>query len=318
MSSPTFLAGSVLLGSVFNWGLLGALSIQVYIYVLAFPKDSKYMKTLVGWVFLLDLIHTAFATHFAWYFLVEGKTDRIGGIAVPPLSSLISISVQMFFVWRIWKLAALHKIIHFAVMGLIAVTAILSLIGAWWASVMENLSPSLIPQISSTNVPLTLWVAAGVICDTMITTTIVIQLLRRRSGNIFSYKTNQIVHRAIRMTIETGAVTAAVLIATWAKGGNSAVSGVEFLLGFPVSKLYSNSLLASLNARAPVFQMGFNDVMTSGTSFWNADSPSTNIQTADQSHIQLGDLNGGDSALFGYKNGITVTKSSRTENRSPC
>ena len=91
------------------------------------------------------------------------------------------------------------------------------------------------------------------ICDTMITTTIVIQvcihvlffdcvqevideaffscqLLRRRSGNIFSYKTNQIVHRAIRMTIETGAVTAAVLIATWAKGGNSAVSGVEFLL----------------------------------------------------------------------------------------
>ena len=88
--------------------------------------------------------------------------------------------------------------------------------------------------------------------------------------------------------------------------------------GFPVSKLYPNSLLASLNARAPVFQMGFNDVMTSGTSFWNADSPSTNIQTADQSHIQLGDLNGGDSALFGYKNGITVTKSSRTENRSPC
>lgn len=148
----------------------------------------------------------------------------------------------------------------------------------------------------------------------MITTTIVTQLLRRRSGNIFSYKTNQIVHRAIRMTIETGAV----LIATWAKGGNSAVSGVEFLLGFPVSKLYSNSLLASLNARAPIFQMGFDDVMTSGTSFWNADSLSTNIQTADQSHIQLGDLNGGDSALLGYKNGTTVTKSSRTENRSPC
>ena len=88
--------------------------------------------------------------------------------------------------------------------------------------------------------------------------------------------------------------------------------------GFPVSKLYSNSLLASLNARAPVFQMGFDDVMTSGTSFWNADSLSTNIQTADQSHIQLGDLNGGDSALLGYKNGTTVTKSSRTENRSPC
>lgn len=38
------------------------------------------------------------------------------------------------------------------------------------------------------------------------------QLLRCRSEDIFSYKTNQMIHRAIRMTIETGALTAAVAI----------------------------------------------------------------------------------------------------------
>ena len=69
------------------------------------------------------------------------------------------------------------------------------------------------------------------------------QLLRRRSVNIFSYKTNQIVHRAIRMTIETGAV----LIATWAKGGNSAVSGVEYLL-FVTCSYPSLSLIVYLGA----------------------------------------------------------------------
>jgi len=154
-------------------GLLGALIIQVYIYALAFPKDSKYIKALGVFcnVFvLLDWQHSAsglgvlvgshpycihntlsmvwaYSSQYTVYwismlcrhFLVEGRTgDHMSNVSVPPLSGLgqfqssfhlneyllciiVAISVQFFFVWRIWKLAVLHKIIHFMMMGLISI-----------------------------------------------------------------------------------------------------------------------------------------------------------------------------------------------------
>lgn len=199
-------------------------------------------------------------------------------------------------------------------MGLISIIAFGSLIGAFLSGAAAgNVYDA---TSSALDVPVALWMAGSVASDVMITTTIVVQLLLRRSGNIFSRKTNQIVHRTIRMTIETGAVTAVVAISLYSKSANSAFSGVDFLLGYPISKLYSNSLLAGLNARAPIFQMGLSDTVTSGTLFWNAESPS-NIQ-ANENHVQLGGLNGGHTALFEHKDGITVTKTSKMESGGVC
>lgn len=86
--------------------------------------------------------------------------------------------------------------------------------------------------------------------------------------------------------------------------------------GYPLSKLYSNSLLASLNARAPIFQLRLNDTVTSGTLPWNAES--TSNMKANGRHAQLGGLNSGDTTLFGPKDGITATKSSKTETGGVC
>jgi len=39
-------AGPRLLGLLFNWGLLGLLTTQVYVYFLNFPNDRRFMKAL--------------------------------------------------------------------------------------------------------------------------------------------------------------------------------------------------------------------------------------------------------------------------------
>jgi hypothetical protein len=39
-------AGPRLVGLIFNWGLLGVLTAQLYVYYLNFPKDRRAIKVL--------------------------------------------------------------------------------------------------------------------------------------------------------------------------------------------------------------------------------------------------------------------------------
>ncbi|KAJ7243156.1 hypothetical protein B0H12DRAFT_1023167, partial [Mycena haematopus] len=45
-------------GTVINWALLGTLSVQVYIYYLAFPKDLRVSKIVVGFVAVAEILQT--------------------------------------------------------------------------------------------------------------------------------------------------------------------------------------------------------------------------------------------------------------------
>lgn len=56
------------------------------------------------------------------------------------------------------------------------------------------------------------------------------QLFRCRSQDMFSHKTNQMVHRAIRLAIETGALTAAVAITDLVLFLNAHVTAWYFML----------------------------------------------------------------------------------------
>lgn len=163
------------------------------------------------------------------------------------------------------------------------------------------------------------------------------QLLR--SEDIFSYKTNQMIHRAIRMTIETGALTAAVAITDLVLYLNADANAWYFMLfvlhlptstsisirlssGLLIGKIYSNSLLASLNSRAPIFQIESADVVTSGGSIWNSNQRST-IEL-NESHVKFRRLNGGGHGTsfvdtrVGNDVCINTAKSSKTEGINEC
>lgn len=45
-------AGPRLVGLIFNWGLLGVLTTQLYVYYLNFPKDRRAIKLLGMYTFL--------------------------------------------------------------------------------------------------------------------------------------------------------------------------------------------------------------------------------------------------------------------------
>ncbi|KAF9514772.1 hypothetical protein BS47DRAFT_841071, partial [Hydnum rufescens UP504] len=108
--STTF--GPFFLAQCFNWALYGILTLQLYIYWLRFPKDLTYIKVLVYSVFFLDTFFIILITHAAWRVLVSywGDVNILHELdwtwATLPISSgVVSMIVQLFFVYRIWKLS---------------------------------------------------------------------------------------------------------------------------------------------------------------------------------------------------------------------
>ncbi|PFH48145.1 hypothetical protein AMATHDRAFT_107132, partial [Amanita thiersii Skay4041] len=50
------------LGNLLNWWLFGALSVQIYLYYLAFPKDRIWNKVIVYTIYFLEVVHTIVLT----------------------------------------------------------------------------------------------------------------------------------------------------------------------------------------------------------------------------------------------------------------
>ncbi|EKM52270.1 uncharacterized protein PHACADRAFT_100501, partial [Phanerochaete carnosa HHB-10118-sp] len=97
-----------LLGTLFNWGLFGILSVQVYLYHLSFPKDKWLVKGLVYFVYLIDTAQTILVTRdvFVAFALHFGNLDVLDSIqlewlAVPVFSSIVSCTVQLYYAYRI-------------------------------------------------------------------------------------------------------------------------------------------------------------------------------------------------------------------------
>ncbi|KAJ7882637.1 hypothetical protein B0H14DRAFT_2703514, partial [Mycena olivaceomarginata] len=275
-----------LLGQLFNYALLGCVTIQVYVYVLAFPHDKIVVKALVYSVFFLDLLQTGFATHYAWYVLAGGWGNPLALLSTPwtlatiaPLTALVSFLVQLFYSWRIWVISHGQKR-FIPILAIIVLTATASCIAGWYTGiVLPNAGSGPLAQINfkrsiktfDLDPAVTTWLAGAMACDIIITITLVVQLAIRRNEALVA--TKRIVHRTIRMAIETGAITSVAVTIELALILNLTTTSWYFMLGMLITKIYSNSLLASLNSRSPLFD-------GSTTAFWqpsNGPGNNTNV-----------------------------------------
>ncbi|KAI3614954.1 hypothetical protein WG66_016821 [Moniliophthora roreri] len=245
-----WLAFPRLLGFAFNWGLIGALSVQVYLYYTAFKKDRIVFKTLVYGLFLLDWVQTISATYDAsqWFVFGWGEPEKLdllytSFLNVPLLTSTIGAIVQIFFGWRIWTLSK-----SMPVFACIILMALLQLAGAavdaqylFLAPRESNGSPGL-----SKAVGVRLGTSAAV--DIVIAICMTFHLLRNRSE--FAFHTNTVITKLVRLTVETGIITATAAIAELVFFLSMHNNSLHQLSGVNLAKLYTNSLMMLFNNRA--------------------------------------------------------------------
>ncbi|KIJ36603.1 hypothetical protein M422DRAFT_34164 [Sphaerobolus stellatus SS14] len=243
-------AGPLLLGYLFNWGLYGVLSVQVYLYYIGFPKDRLSAKLMVAGIIMIETLQTILVTHDVFNAYAAGFGDlnklndaQLEWLATPIISGIVSCSVQIFFAHRIWGISG-------SIYIPILVTSLALMQGS--AAIGQGVQAKIIGNFAQLQVKAkttaTVWLAGSAACDFIIALSMTYYVRISRKETHFK-RTNAIINRLIRLTIETGSLTATV-----------AIIDIILYLVFPhqdyhtapaltLAKLYSNTLLVIFNSR---------------------------------------------------------------------
>ncbi|KAI0000817.1 hypothetical protein BJV74DRAFT_116020 [Russula compacta] len=291
MSSPippniAEIAAPTLFGEVWNWALYGVLAVQVYVYNYNFPEDRKVIKVLVYSLFFIETLQTAMSGADLYYWFVSGfgQIDRLthpnlAAFDVPIVEVVIAVTVQYFFAYRVWVLSNKKSWWLYLVVSVSSLaSAAGALMGATYAFIHDRFLSGEMLRVASFT-----WLIGNAVADILITASMLYYLTRRRTAGD-GYFSDNVLSKIIRLTVETNLMTCTVGV-------------IALLLAFvypdkdwydcPIAilgKLYSNTLLVSLNNRVSFREVSPSREVTH--SFRTVTVPSSN-DASSIGHLEL-------------------------------
>ncbi|KAJ7080165.1 hypothetical protein B0H15DRAFT_857129 [Mycena belliarum] len=238
--------GPMLIGVFFNMILYGVFIGQALTYYKSYHQDGARMRYFVLYLFVLETLNTGFdmAMMYQPLILEYGQKPNyfpVVFITEPMIVVLVSTPIQMFFAWRIWSIT---KMVLVPV--IICIFSVAALAGGLWTAgsigIIKQFSHK--PELHD---PALLWFLASCVADVLITVSLVMTLSHRKTGFV---ATDSVIDKIIRSTIQTGFVTAVFSILDVICFMVFPYYAVNFVWDLALSKLYSNALLSTLNARA--------------------------------------------------------------------
>ncbi|KAJ7512653.1 hypothetical protein B0H11DRAFT_2676 [Mycena galericulata] len=237
---------------------------QTYIYFTKYRSDKTWTKTFVACIFFLDTLNTIFDFAYLYDSLIVHFDDasflaRADWLFAtdPAMTAIIASLVQLFFAWRVKVLTGKSWL-----MALVGVCALTGLAGGLGTSI-EALRIPLFMNFMRFKTVVIVWLVAECIADILITTILESHKNGLKGSDVF-------IDRIIRstlcfgfpryladasVTVQTGlatticAMTDLVLYLINVSHSTGCCSRYLIFNVF-LAKLYTNSLLSSLNARA--------------------------------------------------------------------
>jgi hypothetical protein len=242
--------GTMLVGVFLNCILFGIMVMQCFIYYQTYTADRLWLRLFVAYLALAETANTACDMYLVYQPLVQqfGKIEAVTFFpktlsAAAIVTVLISTPVQLFMGWRISVITGSRKISF-----LIALFSLVAFAGGVWVTVNVIVLKTFDKKDTfQFNLPGVMWFIASAVTDILITFTLVFTLSRRKTGHS---RTTNAVNRIIRLTIQTGLVTMVFALLDLLLFTLNSKTAISFVFDFSVSKLYTNALLSTLNARA--------------------------------------------------------------------
>ncbi|THV00188.1 hypothetical protein K435DRAFT_751437 [Dendrothele bispora CBS 962.96] len=248
MSSPAEAAvGPIFIGWMFNLFSLGILTVQGYMYMKTYQKDRLWIKIFVAVLMLINYLNTIFMSMYLYDTLVVhfGNTDNVLHVhwllATDPIfNGIAAVYVQLFFVWRIKVLTG-----SFLTSGAILIPTIAGFVGAMASA--ATLRPGVnFAELINFKARVIVWLIGATVSDLMITFILVTYLRKHKRGFKAS---NELIDRIIRSTIQTGVLTSVIAGTDLVIYLIFPAQAWHFIFNVPLCKLYSVTLMSSLNSR---------------------------------------------------------------------
>ncbi|KAF9479862.1 hypothetical protein BDN70DRAFT_878286 [Pholiota conissans] len=264
MANVKLLYGPMLIGVFFNMILYGVLLVQTYHYYLTYKRDASWIKLLVLYLFCIETINTGCNMAIMFQPLIDrfGLPEATiyfptlfasGAFSAPDICTLtlphnadpitivlVSTPIQLFFAWRIYLLTK-SKALTFAVTAF----ALISLGGGTWTTILL-IKIKLFARKPELHWPALVWFLSASIADVLITIVLVLTLSKCKTGFV---ATDDAIAKIIRITVQTGMLTAFLAIADVVFFMSLPHTTLNFVWDLALSKVYANCLLSTLNSR---------------------------------------------------------------------
>ncbi|SJL12918.1 uncharacterized protein ARMOST_16351 [Armillaria ostoyae] len=240
-------SGPFLVACLLNWGLFGTLSVQLCallrvvlqqtvsnafsldLYYLAFPNDRRFTKYLVYGIYVTEFVQTTLVAHdmFATYGYGFGDIDGLAKmkfhwLTIPIMSAVVACVGQVFYAYRIFILSK-SRIIPIFIVCVSLTSSVAAMITGIYAFQAGN-----IYKLNNRKT----YIAAGLM----------------RSNTSFR-RTRMLVTKLIRLTIETGSVTAVVALLSFILFITFPHQSFYPTPALLMPKLYANTVYMVLNSR---------------------------------------------------------------------
>ncbi|KAK0194326.1 hypothetical protein F5146DRAFT_1135089 [Armillaria mellea] len=243
------ITGPYIVGCLLNWGLFGTLSVQLYLYYLAFPNDRRFIKYLVYGVYVIEFVQTMLVVHdaFATFGYGFGDMDALNRLNFswltgPVLSAVASCAGQVFYAYRIYIVSE-SRIIPIIIICISLTSSVIAMIigiGYFDVGVISN------PNNRQSCIAIGISCGATALCDILIAICMTYYLMRRTTD--FRH-TRLLVTKIIRLTIETGSVTAIVALLSFLLFVLFPHQAYFVTSGLLMAKIYANCIYMVLNSR---------------------------------------------------------------------
>ncbi|GJE92018.1 hypothetical protein PsYK624_081710 [Phanerochaete sordida] len=238
--------GPCLLGIFLNTLLYGAVIVQAQMYYVRFRRDRVGYKAFVGVLLVADTLNTSFNIAWIYKVLVDnfGNKDSLMvsdwlNASEHAMAGLVAMMCQMFYARRIYILTRKKSIT-----ALITVTSCLTGICATGTAIAVGMRPEF-SRLQSLKAVVLPWLISNTICDVTIAVTLSAFLSKRKTG---FERTDALIKKIIFTTISNGLLTASFTTSHMISYLASE-SGIHMIFNYGVVKLYTNSVISSLNAR---------------------------------------------------------------------
>ncbi|KAJ3983829.1 hypothetical protein F5890DRAFT_125345 [Lentinula detonsa] len=259
--------GAAFVGMAVAGFLLGLSFLQAYIY-FSEQNDTLVVRSLVGLVVSFDFVHQALISHTVYYYLIlnYGDPSALGLVVWSLLAEVIfngftAFCVQSFLTWKIWRLSNSNMWVTGVVAALVLAEFGCVIAFGIIALVRVRTFAELATDLKGLSITVNALAAAG---DVLIAAILTWLLQTSKTG---FQRSDTMLNKLTIFAVNTGALTSLFAVASLISILAAPNTFIYITFFFCMGRLYTNSLLASLNARKKIRNGGDNVHTTTGHNF---------------------------------------------------
>ncbi|EJF64530.1 hypothetical protein BD309DRAFT_968037 [Dichomitus squalens] len=239
--------GMLLIGLAATASLFGVTFSQAMWYYRRYPRDRKILQLLVTTVWGMDALSLVLYSSSLWDYLVRKNLHYFGGLSIPWMSNAqivvnaIAIAIiQSFYTYRIWTLTR-QKVLTGFLLAFVSADFALALLLFFKSINTQSLADYI--RLTPFDIAMSCTTATTdiILCGTLVTL-----LARSRTGSAGS---DRLINRLLFYTINTGLVTSMCALTSLITVLVLPEASVYVLFYYIGARMYTVSLLATLNAR---------------------------------------------------------------------